>query len=125
MTVDDYIAQQDTGKQSTLRWLRSLIREHAPAAVEAIEYKLPFYRINGHDFSSFAAQKHGYSLYIMVSCGENESFLDPYRPQLGKLSVGKGCIRFKKQTDLDERLAITILSDAGKYALSHSNQKQE
>lgn len=68
-SVDDYIFSQDTKKQFTLRWLRSLIRNNAPSAIEDIEYKLPLYRINGKDFSAFALQKHGYSLYIMVSCG--------------------------------------------------------
>ncbi len=120
MTVDDYIAQQDTEKQLTLRWLRSLITSNASSAIELIEYKLPFYRINGKDFSSFASQKHGYSLYIMVPCRENENFLDPYRSQLGKLSVGKGCIRFKKQADLNEELVIKILAETEKYVLKQN-----
>jgi len=60
---------------------------------------------------SFAPQKHYISLYV-YGWKDGESLVDHYRDRLGKTSNGKGCIRFKKLSDVVESELRLILLDA-------------
>lgn len=40
--------------------------------------------------------------------------LEQYRPQLGKLSCGKGCIRFRKLEDLPMDVISSLLKELAK-----------
>ncbi len=105
-TVEQYLAELPDARRATMAQLRTLIRESAPTATECMRYGVPSYEL-GELLCSVAAQKQHYSLYLM-----DTKLLDRFRPQLGKLSVGKGCIRFRKLEDAPLPLLRQIVSEA-------------
>lgn len=50
---------------------------------------------------ALAAQKNYISLYVMAA-EDGEYVAEKYADELGKVNVGKSCIRFKKSEDLDK-----------------------
>lgn len=59
---------------------------------------------------ALAAQKHYMALYACVII-EGEYLAEKYADKLGKVSVGKSCIRFKKFTDLDQASLEKMLEE--------------
>jgi hypothetical protein len=57
---------------------------------------------------ALAAQKNYISLYVMVADG-SEYLAEKLKNELGKVSVGKSCIRFKRAEDLDHEAAARML----------------
>ncbi|MEO7318317.1 MAG: DUF1801 domain-containing protein, partial [Chthoniobacteraceae bacterium] len=82
--------------------LRALIHLVTPETVEAMQYGLPAFG----DVCAFAAQKNYMALYVC----EGE-ILKAHLAQLGKVSCGKGCIRFKRIEDLNLSAVESILRD--------------
>jgi len=105
-TVDAYLAELPDERRNVMRQLRSLIRKSAPGATECMRYGMPSYEL-GELLCAIAAQKGHYSLYVM-----DTKLVERFRPQLGKLSVGKGCIRFKKVEAAPLDLLSQIVSEA-------------
>jgi uncharacterized protein YdhG (YjbR/CyaY superfamily) len=101
VTVDEYITAADPDRRETLHAVRDVIRGAAPQAREEIRHEMPYYAYYG-DLVAFAAQKHHFSVYVV---GGNQ--LSGHRDALGKLSCGKGCIRFTKL----EQLPLEVLGD--------------
>ncbi len=93
-TVDEYMLSLEENRRQALSIVRQLILENAPNAKELMNYGMPAYELNGM-LCAFASQKNYMSLYML-----NTPVLEKYKAKLGKLSVGKGCIRFKKIEDL-------------------------
>lgn len=62
-----------------------------------------------------ACNKASLSVY---SCGVNEKGMLPeqYASQLGKVSVGKSCIRFKKWDDVNQPVLRKLLKESKKFA---------
>jgi hypothetical protein len=54
----------------------------------------------------------------VYSCGVNEKGMLPeqYASQLGKVSVGKSCIRFKKWDDVNQSVLRKLLKESKKFA---------
>jgi uncharacterized protein YdhG (YjbR/CyaY superfamily) len=73
-----------------------------------MRYGMPGYEM-GELLCAIAAQKQHYSLYVM-----DPELVGRFRPQLGKLSVGKGCIRFRKIEDAPLQLLSQIISEAAR-----------
>ena len=97
-TPQDYIQQlDDDWRKQTLESLRSLIRQKAPDLVERIHYKMLGYGTEDDTFLHLNAQKGYVSLYV-----GNASKIDPDGTLLQGLSVGKGCIRFRRSTPVHE-----------------------
>jgi uncharacterized protein YdhG (YjbR/CyaY superfamily) len=88
-TVDRYFAELPEERRVALSTLRKLIKEIAPRAVESMMYGMAGYTLDG-PFCALAAQKHYMALYC---CDE---LVEKFRPQLGRLDCGKGCIRFRR-----------------------------
>lgn len=59
---------------------------------------------------ALAPQKNYMSLYVCAVI-DGQYVAERYAPTLGKVNVGKSCIRFKRLTDLDEAGARTMLRD--------------
>ena len=114
-TVDEYLAELPEDRRRVVSDVRKVILQHLPHGyVETmnwgmISYELPLSRYpdtyNGQPLSyvAFAAQKHGYSLYL------HAVYQDPALEQrlrsafdaAGKrLDMGKSCVRFKRVEDL-------------------------
>lgn len=95
-----------------MRQLRRLIRKSAPATVECMRYGMPSYEM-GELLCAIAAQKQHYSVYVM-----DPKLVERFRTRLGKLSVGKGCIRFRKVEDAPLELLGRIISEAARRRTS-------
>jgi hypothetical protein len=71
-----------------------------------MRYGMPCYEL-GELLCSMAAQKGDYALYVM-----DGKLVDRFRPQLGKLTIGKGCIRFRNVEDVPLDVVGKFLSEA-------------
>ena len=60
-----------------------------------------------------ASQKQHISLYLGCA-GDGESLAEKNKHRLGKVSVGKCCIRFRKLADLDVKAAMELVKETAK-----------
>lgn len=77
--------------------LRDIIKEKGPKLDERISYKMLAYGVGEEDVFCLNAQKNYVSFYV-----GNASKVDPNGELLEGLSVGKGCIRFKRTVEVSE-----------------------
>jgi uncharacterized protein YdhG (YjbR/CyaY superfamily) len=105
-TVAAYLTELPEDRRACMKTLRALIRKAAPTATECMRYGMPSYEL-GELLVSVAAQKGHYSLYV----GDTK-LLERYRKELGKLSVGKSCIRFRKLEDAPLDVIARIIAEA-------------
>ena len=126
-TPDEYFANSGE-REPELRELDTLIREHAPALkrtmasgmnINMVAYGMMPYKTKSMKEESewplvaLAAQKNYISLYVcMVRDGKYVA--ESYADKLGKVNVGKSCIRFKKVSDLDIANVKVMLKDLNK-----------
>lgn len=105
---EDCIAQLDEGwRKETLLYLWSLVRATGPSLVEGIQYKMLSFSDNNGTFCHLNAQKAYVSLYM-----GNTAKIDPGGSLLAGLDHGKGCIHFKKSTNLVTTRITTFLERA-------------
>ena len=101
-TISEYLEELPPDRRSALNELRALIHRVAPKTVEAMQYGLPAFG----DLCALASQKNYMSLYVCES-----DIVKTHLPQLGKVSCGKGCIRFKRLADLNLSAVESILRE--------------
>ncbi|MGO9457817.1 MAG: iron chaperone [Acidimicrobiales bacterium] len=106
-TVKTYIEGQPDEWRPTLRRLRALCRRELAGYEEDMSYGMPSYSQNGKVAVAFAKQSEYLSLYILA-----KPVLDAHRAELTGLSVGKGCIRFRRAGQLDWALVGRLLSES-------------
>jgi uncharacterized protein YdhG (YjbR/CyaY superfamily) len=106
-TVAAYIDEAPSERRAALRLLRRLCREELSDFKETLEYGMPSYVRDGVVEVGFASQKAYISLYVL----RTEVF-EANRDQFGGLSIGKGCIRFRRPEQIDPELVRTLLTDA-------------
>jgi uncharacterized protein YdhG (YjbR/CyaY superfamily) len=90
--ITDYHEELPADRRAALSELRALIRRVAPKSAEAMQYGLPAFG----DLCALASQKNYMSLYVCEG-----DLVKTHLAQLGKVSCGKGCIRFKRLGDLN------------------------
>lgn len=87
-TLDEYIATFPASTQDVLQKIRSIIKQIAPQAAEAISYGIPAYKLGGKPLVYFGGYEHHVSLYPLPK-GD---------PDLQKAMqshiAGKGTVRF-------------------------------
>ena len=105
-TVPAYIAELSAEPRRDLSKLRALIREVAPTAVECMRYGLPGYDQGGL-LCAFAAQRNYLAFYLL-----DPEVVEKFRPRLGGLSSGKGCIRFRRFAELPVEVVRRMLAEA-------------
>lgn len=103
--VSTYIEQAPERWQESLRLLRRLCLEELPGFEEGMAYGMPSYRRDGEVEVTFAGQKNYVSLYVMRT-----EVVRAHAEQLGKLSVGKSCIRFRRLEQIDESVVRSLLA---------------
>ena len=113
-TVDEYLEELPPDRRAVVSEVRTMIRRHLPEGYAEtmsfgmIGYGIPLerypntYNRQPLSYVALAAQKHGYSLYLMGAYqGEDEARVREAFAKAGKkLDMGKSCIRFKKLDDL-------------------------
>jgi uncharacterized protein YdhG (YjbR/CyaY superfamily) len=103
--VDEYLAGLEPDRREALAELRALVQEEAPGAVETMKYRMPTYEVQGGVLCAFASQKQYMSLYM------DTGLVEEHRAELGGLSVGKSCIRFRKLDKLPLETVRTMLRE--------------
>jgi hypothetical protein len=114
---EEYIQNQEEPKRSELQFLHDTIREILP------DFK-PFMVSNFMGYGQFhykgktcegewmrvglAANKTGISIYICAG-DEHGYFPEQARERLGKATVGRSCIRFKKLADINMETVRELL----------------
>jgi len=122
-TVDDYLAAQPDDRKAVLQSLRQTIKQALPQGFEEtmqydmISYVVPYrlypngYHVKPHlplPFIGLANQLHYIALYHMGIYNDPKLlawFVDAYQQlNIGKLDMGKSCIRFKKLNQIPFKL---------------------
>lgn len=93
-TVDAYLAELPEAEAAVVGELRRAIGAWVPGLREEMRYGMPTF-LTAEVFLALAAQKRYFCLYFC-----NPELLAQYRTELGKLSTGKGCVRFKSLDQL-------------------------
>jgi uncharacterized protein YdhG (YjbR/CyaY superfamily) len=88
--------------------LRELCLEHLPGFTEGMKYGMPGYWrgpvAEGEGEIGFAAQRQYLSFYVVRT-----DVMAAHRERLTGLSVGKGCIRYRRSEQMDLDVVRSIL----------------
>lgn len=99
-TIEEYLIVIPKDRKDILLILISIMKEYFPDIEGNMEYNMPTYE----PVCTMASQKHYVSFYIY-----NHELIDQHREELGKLKVGKCCIRFKKMEQMPVKTIRSIL----------------
>jgi Domain of unknown function (DU1801) len=104
--VDAYVDDVTGPRRPAVVLLRELCRTHLDGFTEGLRYGMPAYWREGADTGgiAFAAQKQYISFHVLRT-----DVVAAHRDRLGGLSVGKGCIRYRRAGDLDADVVRSIL----------------
>lgn len=103
-TVGSYIAEQPKEWQAALRQLRAACRTHLPDYTESMAYGMASYARHGQMEVAFGKQKRYLSLYVL-----KQPVFDAHRDRLAGLSLGKGCIRYRRPEQIDWNVVSSLL----------------
>lgn len=110
-TVAGYIDEQPSAWKPTLKKLRAACRRELPGYVESMAYGMPSYASDGRIEAGFALQAHYLSLYIL-----KQPVFESHRADLAGLSLGKGCIRYRRPDQIEWNVVSSLLSDTRRSA---------
>lgn len=124
-TPEDYLASLSPERRAIVEPLHAAIRKAVPELEPHIAYGMlcygpfPYKYASGREGVWFvvglASQKQYVSLYL-CACDKDGYLAENNKDRLGKVSVGKGCIRFKRLEDLDLKVAIQLVKKAARLA---------
>lgn len=122
-TVREYFAALPAERKEPIEFLHELIQKVSPKFKSHFAYNMLGYgslkyknykkEIIDWPIIALASQKNYISLYV-CALEDGEYIAEKYKKELGKVSVGKSCIRFKKISDLDLPALKKILKKAAK-----------
>lgn len=101
-TIEEYLEVIPVDRKQIIIQLIKLVKEYFPEIEGNMQYNMPTFE----PVCAIASQKHHISLYI-----HNVNLVEKHRAELGKLKVGKSCIRFKKMEQLPEQTIRKILNE--------------
>lgn len=121
---DEYIAMLNDDRREIIEYLDKLIKNTVPKQKRWFAYNMLGYgkftytdykkQENEWPVIALASQKNYVSLYVCALNDEKVYLAEKYKGELGKVSVGKSCIRFKKLDDLDMPTVKKVLKLAEK-----------
>lgn len=107
---DEYMSMLPEARKNILSTLDKIIRTEAPELTDFYAYNMPGYgAFNYLNYKkeeikwpviSMASQKNYVSVYVCAVV-DGEYIAEKYKDSLGKVNVGKSCIRFNKIEDLN------------------------
>lgn len=103
--VDTCVAEAPADRQEILRALRDACRDVLSDFEESMTYGMPTYLRDGVAEVGWASQKQYISLYILRT-----DVLNAHREHLSGLDVGKGCIRFRRPSQVDMDIVRSMLT---------------
>lgn len=104
--IDQYLANLDEPKRSTLNSLRETILGLIPEAEQGLSYAVPAFRVDGKLIAGFSAAKS--HLSYLPHSGEVLSKLDA--AELQGLEASKGALRFPVDTPPPEALVARLIA---------------
>ena len=109
-TVKEYFEALPPERKESMEFMNKFILDNAPSLKPNFIYNMPGYgsfkyknykkEILDWPVIALASQKNYTSLYVCAVEG-GEYIAEKYKSELGKVSVGKSCVRFKKISDLN------------------------
>ncbi len=103
--IDEYLADLDEPKRSTLQRLRRTILEVVPEAEEGISYRLPAFRLHGKVIAGFAAFKNHLS-YLPHS----GSVFPALPEEVAPYKTSTGALQFPIDTPLPKPLVEQLIN---------------
>lgn len=101
-TIDEYLKVIPTDRKQIIVKLIALVKEYFPEIEGNMQYNMPTFE----PICGIAAQKHHISIYI-----HRVDLIQKCRTELGKLKVGKSCIRLKKIEQIPVETIRKILQE--------------
>lgn len=121
--IQEYWAGLPGERREILEKLHQIIIESAPTLAPNFIYNMPGYgsfkykNYKGQQLDwpviAVASQKNYVSVYV-CAVDEQGYLAEKYQQELGKVSVGKSCIRFKKLEDLNLETLKRVIKIAEK-----------
>jgi len=122
-SVKEYFDSLPQVRREPLEFLHKFIQKVAPSLKPIFAYNMPGYgsfkyrnyknEIIDWPTIALASQKNYMSLYV-CAVDSGEYLAEKYKQDLGKVSVGRSCIRFKKLEDLDLKTLEKVIKLAEK-----------
>lgn len=122
-SIKEYFALLPKERKEPMEFLHKFIQKAAPKLKPVFSYNMPGYgsfkyknykkEIIDWPIIALASQKNYISLYV-CAVNDGEYIAEKFKNQLGKVSVGRSCIRFKKLSDLDLKTLEKIIKLAAK-----------
>jgi uncharacterized protein YdhG (YjbR/CyaY superfamily) len=120
-TPEQYIASLPPERRTAVQTLHEAICRTAPELAPSLAHRFLSYGTYHYKYASgregdwfivgLASQKQHLSLYL--SAAEPDGYLaEQNRQRLGKVSVGRSCVRFKKLEDLNLPVAMELVARA-------------
>lgn len=121
VSVQEYIKAVPDDRKSTFEFLHHFIQESAPSLKPRYAYNMIGY--GSFQYSNYkkeivpwpvvalANQKNYISIYV-CALDDGHYIAEKYKDQLGKVSVGKSCIRIKKLEDVNLGILKTVIKAA-------------
>ena len=124
---EQYLATAPAERRADLRALHKAIRSAAPKLEPSIQHGMLGYGTYHYKYASgrggeaavvaLASQKNHISLYLGCATDGDEGYLaERNKARLGKVSVGRSCIRFQKLEDLNLKVAMELVKEAARQA---------
>jgi uncharacterized protein YdhG (YjbR/CyaY superfamily) len=137
-TIKEYFDALPAERKKPMRFLHAFIQKTAPKLKPTFSYNMPGYglfkyRNYKHELIDWpvialASQKQYISIYV-CAVDDGRYIAETFKKELGKVSVGKSCIRFKKLEDVNLKTLKTVIKLAAKSpglagAGEHRNKKR-
>ncbi len=117
-SIDEYISMLEPDRQATIKRLHAFIQKTAPTLTPHFSYNMLGYGTFKYKNNkkedldwptiALASQKNYISLYV-CALENGEYIAEKYKSKLGKVNLGRSCIRFKSVDDLNlDELAKVI-----------------
>ncbi|HVF70861.1 MAG TPA: DUF1801 domain-containing protein [Chthoniobacterales bacterium] len=126
-TPAQYLAALPEERRADMTALHKAIRQAAPSLKPSIQSGMLGYGTLDRKCASgregdaavvgLASQKNNISLYLCVS-DETGYLPEQNKDKLGKVAVGRSCIRFKKLADLNLKAAMKLVEQAARLTRS-------
>jgi uncharacterized protein YdhG (YjbR/CyaY superfamily) len=123
-SAKEYFGTLHPERREPMKFLDKFIKKAAPKLKPNFVYNMPGYgsfkyknykkEIIDWPIISLASQKNYISIYI-CAVNDGEYLAEKFKKELGKVSVGRSCIRFKKTEDLNLKTLEKIIKLAVKH----------